>query len=592
MSDRRDQKQRRTKLSGSGAIGAMLCVVSCGEAPTRIVLVIEADPQLTAQFEAIEVTMRREGASTEIDAGHYPLTGVGRVSLRAPDRDGLVVLLPRDPADARRLFVTVTGHLRGNSGMVRQTALTRFVRERTLYLQIQLAPSCISVECQAGSACQNGMCAPVEEQELLASPPRPRDASAVDAWVDIVKGDRTNAVESGDVNAADTPPDLPSPDVLDAGTADMPSDGAAADVTGDNPGVDLVELVDSFDARADASVSPDAPKTPEDTSADVGAEVSCSVFETRCGAVCVDTQTSSAHCGTCGRSCNTGDRCDMSACVPTQRSCRPSRVAGCGTVAVPGGTFTMGDAMAYSVGPGMRASPLQPAISVSPFVLDTYEVTVARFRRFWDAGHPPVATAVRYPVGTMLMWVGPAAEPLTSSEMRYCNWSAARDMREGYPINCVSWWTAQAFCVWDGGRLPTEAEWEFAGRGSDGRPYPWGTSTIADQACTVHRMPTPVGTCLEEGPSPMDASPSGALHMVGNVWEWTADSLVSYGDRRCWTATPRTDPLCNTSWEDGRSARGGSWVDRNLDEVRLGARTGSAESGVYHYVGFRCARSR
>jgi formylglycine-generating enzyme required for sulfatase activity len=228
---------------------------------------------------------------------------------------------------------------------------------------------------------------------------------------------------------------------------------------------------------------------------------------------------------------------------------------------------------------------------VSAFALDRYEVTVARFRRFWRVGAPDVpGSAIEYPGDSALAVSGSRAEPLVSAT---CTWSRAPADRESLPINCVNWTTAQAFCVWDGGRLPTEAEWELAARGEDGRIWPWGMSNDLSRVCGGVGAGFR-GPCSVDDPAfARGASPLGAFHLLGNVWEWCADwsqEFRSSGDG-CWNGSRRTDPVCSAEVGSYRVIRGGSWNGTTNTDYRATTRGAFTPGASDLGIGFRCARS-
>lgn len=288
----------------------------------------------------------------------------------------------------------------------------------------------------------------------------------------------------------------------------------------------------------------------------------------------------------------------------TQRSCQGAPAApGCGVVEVPAGTITMGsgatpcpDLSNDSTTCLWEASPAVRDIRVSRFSIDRDEVTVARFRAFWDAGRPPPSGPAVYPGGT-LPFVGAIN---TDEELRAvsgggppvwpsCNWNATD--RDDHPMNCVGWATAQAFCAWDtpGGRLPTEAEWELAARGPEGRLYAWGDSA-PDPSRACWSLPTERTTTCPVGSAGAGSTPRTSIRdLTGGVEEWLADYHRPYSDTGCWVSG-RADPLCAVRSGE-RAHRGGSWGDNIVWYLRPGSRRSGGPQLRNNWVGFRCARS-
>ncbi|THI90449.1 MAG: hypothetical protein CAF41_003510 [Nitrospira sp. CG24A] len=240
----------------------------------------------------------------------------------------------------------------------------------------------------------------------------------------------------------------------------------------------------------------------------------------------------------------------------------PSAITGKDDVAmalIPAGEFSMGTADDVE-GETLDERP-RHRVHLDAYSMDKFEVTVSRYEEFMRS-------------------TGRTA-PRRWKEMK-------ADQRSNIPVVNVDWHDAEAYCRWAGKRLPTEAEWEKAARGTDERTYPWGnqkpTSTLANSAKTFEYN-------MYENLAPVERyeagkSPYGLHHMAGNVWEWTAD----WYDKDYYAKSPERNPTGPLSGTD-KVLRGGSWVNDKF-YARSALRFNHVPTFYLPFIGFRCAQDR
>jgi len=299
-------------------------------------------------------------------------------------------------------------------------------------------------------------------------------------------------------------------------------------------------------------------------------------------------------------------------CAGLAATCGPNADEDCCSTAtpIPGGTFYRSYDVAAD---GMYPSTSYPA-TVSPFVLDRFEVTVGRFRKFVEANMgvqtnpPPNGASARRLNGMDDQggWDASWNASLTADTSALVaalkcdaarqSWTDAPGANETLPINCITWLEARAFCAWDGGFLPTEAEWNYAAAGgNEQRAYPWSSPSSVltiDCARANYRVDSPPGTACQNGTiggvqrvgnrSPSGDGRWGQTDLAGNIWEWVLDQYGPYEVPcdNCSKLTP-SSPIM----------RGGHFGDTALflrDSFRNYA---AAQDGTRRYsIGLRCAR--
>ncbi len=253
-------------------------------------------------------------------------------------------------------------------------------------------------------------------------------------------------------------------------------------------------------------------------------------------------------------------------------------------VYVPAGEFERGSDIFGNEGPILM-------VYLDEYWIDKYEVSNAQFEKFIrSSGYKTDAEKN----GSGRVYTGSKWEEKLGADWRHPS-GAGSDLtgKENHPVVQVNWNDASAYCEWVGGRLPTEAEWEKAARGTDGRRFPWGNTfdgmrlNYADMNTHFKWSDTSVNDGYADtapvGSYPEGASPYGALDMAGNVQEWVADWHGEY------SSVEVRNPIGPSSGEE-RVLRGGAWdcVDYSVRTSVRGAYYPDLRS---NNSGFRCVRS-
>ena len=226
-------------------------------------------------------------------------------------------------------------------------------------------------------------------------------------------------------------------------------------------------------------------------------------------------------------------------------------------VLVPAGKFWMG----LPEGEGERDEHPRRQIALHAFFIDTHEVTTSRYAEFLQE----------------------------TGRDKPQHWDQVDLGRHGnLPVVGVNWHDAKAYCEWAGKRLPAEAEWEKAARGTDGRAYPWGNEIPTPALANYAKAWSP-NTVYKERLEDVSSdnsgkSPYGLHHMAGNVWEWVAD----WYDARYYSKGPVRNPQGPSRGKD-RVVRGGSWFNQS-EHLRSANRYAFAPSNRIATNGMRCAR--
>lgn len=237
-----------------------------------------------------------------------------------------------------------------------------------------------------------------------------------------------------------------------------------------------------------------------------------------------------------------------------------------GMVEIAGGAFTMG----RDDGPANERPAHQ--MFLPTFYIDRNLVTVVEFTTFVQAKGPAG------PRGEMYLDVH---DPDNRIQQRDGVWLPDKGF-ELHPVGEVSWFGALAYCQWRQKRLPSEAEWEKAARGTDGRLYPWGSDLPRPELAFFGGLR---GQTVPVGLYPKGASPYGALDMSGQVWEWTTSIFKPY-------PYDAQDGREDLSVAASRVARGGSSSSppEGLTSTSREIISAGRQTTGHAYIGFRCAK--
>ena len=287
-------------------------------------------------------------------------------------------------------------------------------------------------------------------------------------------------------------------------------------------------------------------------------------------------------------------------CVGLEATCGAQATTNCCSAhSVPGGDFN-------------RLNNTTPsyAATVSDFILDDYEITVGRFRKFVAAYNgsgkkPPAAGAGKNPnnasdAGWLESFnaslVGDLAAQV-SCGLPYQTWTDNPGANENRPINCLSWFTAEAFCIWDGGRLPTLAEWSYAAvGGKQQRYYPWSSppndTTISSNNASYDCLGDGTTGCALTDLLRVGSKNDGLgrwlqADLGGNVSEWVLDWYIDTPPSPCKDCA-NFDPGSGTG--KFRQIMGGSF-EKNAFNQQNGGASSTQPVNTMYMVGARCARN-
>lgn len=560
---------RASWMLGIGALAGALGA-GCQVPRTEVMLMVSADLPVPAGLDRIRVSVTSENQTVAL-AQTFDL---GPMKTKLPFS---IALVPGDDKSVA-FRVVVTGFLQGTR-IVERSALTSFVPERSLLLRLDLLEVCRGVTCAEGQTClPQGRCDAdgLDPHDLPSLKPdrdaaQPSDSGPADASSELI----------GDL-LGDLPPDELDPETPKLDSPLDPAPDLSSDLPADLPPDLPAEPIDpppDAPVESSADLAPDVPPdVPGDVPIDPGIDLAPDVPP--------DLPPPDSPPGT------------SPSCAGLAPACGPmSAESCCVSPMVPAGSFNRGN------------DPMYPA-TLSSFRLDRFEATVGRFRKFVEAGMGTASTAPGAGAGANPNASGTGWDPTWNANLKpdtaalksalKCDamlgtWTDVPGGNENRPVNCIDWYEAFAFCIWDGGRLPSEAEWNYAAAGGSAqRTYPWGSagpdSTRASywvdslKQCYGDGIPgCDVTDLINVGTKPAGDGKWGHAEMAGNAYEWVFDSWATTYSNPCVDCAVST-PSGNRDMR-GSSFRFGPAALVTSDRNYL---TPSVHDNM---IGVRCARA-
>jgi formylglycine-generating enzyme required for sulfatase activity len=544
----------------------------CGGKRTEILLGVATDLSAPDVLDHVIMRVTRPDTQAEILHEEWLIPGTQGTKFELPGSFGIFTTDHSQP----RIKVSVVGYRKdgGEVGPPRESVVS-LVRDETLFMRLALVQRCMGISCGDGETCFDGHCKP----QLVRSVSLPiyvpgREALAECAGPTVLKNTATKqALQTGGTGHC-------APNEWCGESTCYKNQGQGllfcAPPASDCNGVDGFETcaLDGCTAQLQTCYGPEYR---DGHFAGPCVDYAACRVQCNCDAACI-ARCDSVRAQACSSCLNDADAC-VAASTCTPPTCHPLEMptdAGAeagspadmglmadlaippGMVEIPSATFQMG--CLADVDPDCLSSPMtsatpRHAVTVSTFRIDLSEVVQKDYKACVDATTCPVP-------------MGAGWAPATTPDL---------------PVTGVEWADAAAYCKFVGKRLPTEAEWELAARGTDGRLYPWGNSP-APMNCTY----AAIGDCgglTAENAHPLGAGPYGLLETLGNASEWVSD----FFDPAYYAASPTTNPTGPAAEVsgNGHSVRGGDVQTISAFEIYQ-----RANSVVGNPVlGFRCAAS-